>query len=265
MTRTPTTSARLTGGGRSCCRTGGTRWCHSLAHDVSAHEGNTNHEQPARNNGKDPENISEGDCEAVLGEYTIERVEITIVDRQVLPCLGRVKVGEGLDLSGSGIQPSAAHNYWRWLGRHLEEPEAWWTGTPGVAEDWLVVAVKVSHVRSGWVDTPKQCGLVKSLLNLAALPKAGRVSSGKQNPPFFRLRALRLDARANGIFPAAEAQDVEGLASDLSCYLRRSRFAWIWNVRRDLVEPVLSLDFDLLKRRLLRSDCENWECQKGCG
>jgi len=163
-------------------------------HKGSADERNANHEHPARNNSENPEEITEGHSQAVLGENAIEWVEVALVKRLGLPLLSRMKIREGLDSSGGSIQRLDASINWRRWCRDLENPERWWAGTPGIAKDWLVVAVEVCELWGSWVNRPQSCSLIESSLYTSAVAEAGLVAPSNKNPPLLWSRARGLDA-----------------------------------------------------------------------
>ena len=59
--------------------------CRKYLHDVSANERDANHEQPARNNREDPEDVSKGNGEAKFGELPIEWVKVALIGSLLLP------------------------------------------------------------------------------------------------------------------------------------------------------------------------------------
>lgn len=130
----------------------------------------------------------------VLGEEAIEWVENTIVDQQLLVRLAGQQIRESLDLGSSGIQSSGSLDHRRRLWGDFEEEQRWGTSGPGIAENWLILAIKIAQVRSSGMERPQSCGLVESSFNLAALAEASLVPPGDQNPPFLGGIALRLDA-----------------------------------------------------------------------
>jgi len=186
----------LSGGSSSWCSASSSwvRTSGSVAHEGSADERNTNHEHPTWDNSENPEKVTERHSEAVLGENAVEWVEVALVKRLRLPFLGGVKIRERLDSSGGSVQRLNANIDWRRWRRELHDPERWWAGTPGIAEDRLVVAVEVSELRGSRVGRPEGCSLIESSLYANAVAKAGLVSSSNENPPLLRSRACGLDA-----------------------------------------------------------------------
>lgn len=122
------------------------------SHHSSAEERNANHEQPARNDSENPENVTEGHSEVVLGERAIEWVEITLIERLVFVLLSGKELSEGLHAGSGSVQALDVDVNWgRWCG-DLDDPERWGAGSPTVAEYWLVVAIEVREIRCGWID-----------------------------------------------------------------------------------------------------------------
>lgn len=54
-------------------------------HHRSAEEGNTNHEGPAGNDAKPPQEVADGHCKVVLCELAIKGMEVTLIRRLLLP------------------------------------------------------------------------------------------------------------------------------------------------------------------------------------
>lgn len=69
-------------------------------HDVTADEGDTDHESPAGNLGEAPDSIADGDVEAVLSERAVEGVEEALVRCGLL--VGLLEVDGGDLRSGDG-------------------------------------------------------------------------------------------------------------------------------------------------------------------
>jgi len=197
----------------------------------------------------------------VLSEETVEWVEDTLVDLQLLVRLAGEKVHEGLDLSGGGIESSGSDSDGSWLGQNIQDPESWRTSAPGVAKYWLVVAVQVGQVGSSRVDRPQERSLVECLLHLGTLAEASGVSSSNENPPLLWGGGSRLDTGADGLLPVTESQDVQSPAPSLSCgSLWSMRLIGIGNERHKFVEIHLCL----VKRRLLRGS-QDWQSEQGEG
>jgi len=163
-------------------------------HHGSAEERNANHEQPARNNSENPENIAEGHSDAVLGERAIKWVEVAFIERLVFVFLGSKKISEGLHTGGGSVQALYADVNWRGRCGDLHNPERWGASSPAVAEYWLVVAIEVCEMWRSWVDGPKSSSLVECGLYTSAVTEAGLVSSSDENPPLLGSCACGLDA-----------------------------------------------------------------------
>ena len=123
------------------------RSIHDL-HDSSAQKRHTNHEGPARNDGKNPEEISKRNSKAILGEEAIEWMEHPLIWRLLLPCLRSVEIRECLDRGRCNVQVSEAHSDLARRRGHLKDLKTWWSGAPGVAKNWLSFAVEVTKMRS---------------------------------------------------------------------------------------------------------------------
>lgn len=163
-------------------------------HHGSAEERNANHEQPARNDSENPENVTEGHSEAVLGERAVKWMEVALIKRLVLVLLGRKEISEGLHAGGGSVQALDVDVNWRrWCG-DLDDPQRWGTGSPAIAEHWLVVAIEVCEIWRGWVDGPESSSLVECGLYTSAVTEASLVSSSDKNPPLLRSCACGLDA-----------------------------------------------------------------------
>lgn len=68
----------------------------------------------------------------------------------------------------------------------MHDPEVWWTSTPAVAKNRLVVAVEVSKMRRRRISGEEGRSLVERSLNSSAMAEAGLVASSDQDPPLFR-------------------------------------------------------------------------------
>lgn len=107
--------------------------------------------------------------------------------------LRRIQAGKGLNSGSGSVDLDNANIDWRRWCSYVHNPERRWTGSPAVAENWLIVAVEVCQVRRRRIHRPEGCGLVECGLDLVAETKAGLVSSSDQDPPLFLLRASRLN------------------------------------------------------------------------
>lgn len=72
---------RASSGGSTGSVTGGTG---TTAHEGTAEETDTNHEQPAGDSAETPDDVAKGNVELVLGEQTVNGVEDTLVRRDLL-------------------------------------------------------------------------------------------------------------------------------------------------------------------------------------
>lgn len=87
-----------------------------------------------------------------------------MVEELILVTSG-VKVDKSVG-SGSGqVESLAVDLDGRRLGKHLKDVEAGGTGRPGIAENGLVVAVQVGHMRGVIEERKLGSGLVEGLLD----------------------------------------------------------------------------------------------------
>jgi hypothetical protein len=174
------------------------------------------------------------------------------------------------------------------LRKHLENVEAGRASGPGVAENRLVVAVQVSHMR-GVVEKRKLgSGLVEGLLNSSASTFcytlawgqfgrygdeckshstwsvaitsqiikhtiAGLVSTRDEQPPLLGSSGVSGNRLVEGLLPVVQGQDVESHGTSLG--LGRSNgvmVGWVRNVGSELADDILELGLVLVNGRALR-------------
>lgn len=84
-------------------------------HHASAKEGHNNHECPARNDGENPQKVTEWYGNLVLSERSVKRMEIAGISRLLLPLFRGAEFIEGLGSCRGGVQvPSVDINgCWR--------------------------------------------------------------------------------------------------------------------------------------------------------
>lgn len=116
-------------------------------HDVSADERNEDHECPARNNSQSPENVSYRNCKMVFGKLSIKWMEISRIRFPLSVFLIGLKIGEGLDGGSCRVQVKITNFNWSWRGSNINDPEVGWPCSPGVAKNWLAVAIDVAEMR----------------------------------------------------------------------------------------------------------------------
>ena len=90
-------------------------------------------------------------------------------DEAELLLAGGVQVEDVLRRGAAQVQGLPVHIDISRLGHHVEDPEGARAGRPGVAQDRLVVAVKVAQVRRVGHSAELDDRLVPGLLNLVAV------------------------------------------------------------------------------------------------
>jgi hypothetical protein len=137
------------------------------SHHGAAAERHNKHEEPVGNQVHSPHEVAKGNGKTELSKLSIEGVEVGagMAEELILVTSG-VEVDKGVG-SGSGqVESLAVDLDGRRLGKHLENVEAGGTGRPGIAENGLVVAVQVGHMRGVIEERKLGSGLVEGLLDI---------------------------------------------------------------------------------------------------
>jgi len=135
-------------------------------HHGTAEETDTNHEQPAGNSTKTPDDVAKRDVELVLSEPAVNGVERTLVDRSLLVSLLGVDLVDGLGGDGGGVQVDSAERSRSTLlagGLLLGDLVVLHGGSaggPSGAKDLVGFAVQVSKVRGGGINREEKDGFL---------------------------------------------------------------------------------------------------------
>lgn len=105
-----------------------------------------------------------------------------------------MEIGEGLHAGSCSVQWEQTDVDWGRLSSDFHDPEMRRAGSPGIAEDGLIVAVEICQVRGSRIGSEENRALVEGSLDAIAKAKAGLVASSDKNPPLFWCRAYWLDA-----------------------------------------------------------------------
>lgn len=202
----------MASGGRSVVRL----LVEAVGHHCPAEHGDEDHECPAGKEVEDPDNPSDGSCEAVLGKRAIERVEETIVQ------LGRrleafiPHFDDVIGCYGCHIQSPRPDVDRSRLRKDLEDPDRTDWGGPRVAENRLVLAIDEGGMGGAGCNGPFSGGLVERGLDLATVAKASFVTTSDQDPPLLRRSTLRLYRTVESLLPVVQRQYVKVQRTGLS-------------------------------------------------
>jgi hypothetical protein len=130
-------------------------------HHRSADHGENQHGHPARDETEAPENVTNNIGQAQLSNLSVEGVEEAIDTLESLLLVGVAQSNNVIRGNGGGVEPLLIDVYGGRLREHLKHPEVGGSGAPGVAEDRLVIAVDVAHVRAAGEDGELASGLVE--------------------------------------------------------------------------------------------------------
>lgn len=250
------------------------------SHHGSAAEGDEKHEQPVGDQAESPHDVAEGHGETVLGGLAVEGVEPAINEDEVLLVTRGLEGDQVIRGGGGQVEPLLVNLDGCRLGKQVKDVEAGGASGPRVAQDGLVVAVQIGHVRAVLEKRELGRGLVEGLLDgsasayacvLATLSIAAcrnahcasqrvkhtvarLVSARNQQPPLLGGGGISGDGLVEGLLPVLEGQDVESHGASLG--LGRSdriMVAWVGNVAANLAEEVLELGLVLVDGRVLGS------------
>jgi hypothetical protein len=144
------------------------------SHHRSAEHGHDNHEEPARNQVEEPENVADNGRESILGKPSVERVEDTIMQLARLLVSVLLQLDEIVARDGGHVEPLGPEVDRCRRRQHLENPEGARRCGPGVAEDGFVLAVKQSGMGSTRSDGKLGRSLVEGGLDPLAVAFASK-------------------------------------------------------------------------------------------
>jgi hypothetical protein len=224
------------------------------SHHCAAAKGHNKHEKPVGDEVHGPHQVTEGNGQAMLGQLAVHGVEpgAGMTVELVLATRG-LEGDQGVGGGGGQVESLAVDLDSCRLRKHLENVEAGRASGPGVAENRLVVAVQVSHMR-GVVEKRKLgSGLVEGLLNSSASTIAGLVSTRDEQPPLLGSGGVSGNRLVEGLLPVVQSQDVESHGTSLGLGgSNRIMVGWVRNVRSELADDILELGLVLVNGRVLR-------------
>ena len=143
------------------------RW--KYVHHAAAEEGHEEHHGPAGDDVEHVEEVAKRDGETVLGEGTLEGVEVSVMVCPALLVTLVVQVDVGLIGGGGHVHALAVDLDRCGRGYHVDSPDSSAACRPAVAENGLVVAVDDCQVRGFGEQGEPGGGGVEGLLNLLAV------------------------------------------------------------------------------------------------
>ena len=161
------------------------------SHDRPAHETDKDHERPARQQSKPPQDVPHRDIDPKLRERPVERMEQALVRWGLLVRLLRMDLHDLLGRHCRRVQRHRVDRRRRLAlirGRdrqpHVVDRRR--ARQPRRAQDGLGLAIDVAQVRRGRVGGEDGGGFVPRALDVTALAEAGLVATGDQDHPVLR-------------------------------------------------------------------------------
>ena len=219
-----------------------------------------------------PDSVTERDAESSLGQRSVKWVPETLVDWRLLVLLfsvngGNLTSGDRGAVQGDGTKSAGwSRLVWKRL-RKKHVNKTWSTESPGVAEDWLSLAVQRSEVWSVLGREKKRHSLVPFIVRVVAKAVARFVSASDIHHPFFNARAGSRAASSKNTFVVLECDFLDCTVCDSSrTSIDRVDDRRSWNRGRDrsrcasdLSQQSLELFLELIEDRDLIGDGKCWQ------